>query len=155
MKTGTRTTAVDSPRIGSEVTAENETILLRVVVTLQILPSRLPVDLNESRQVHAVAVFGDLLSELCSAHLTLIRILKGLKALFAKVFNERFHGVGVVVFQQFRQGVLLVRVLCEKFFLLNGGGGHAPRFQDCFVESSEGRFAVLPHITAGKALFGS
>ena len=143
---------VDSPPTGSEVAAENETILFGVVVTLQVLPCCLPVDLNKSRQVYAVAVFGQLLGKLCSGHLTLIRIFKGLQAPFAKVLNERFHCVGVVVFQQFRQGVLLVRVFCEEFFLLNGGGGHAPCLQDCFVKSGKGRFAVLPHITAGKAL---
>ena len=138
----------------SEVTAEDEPILLRVVVTLQVLPGCFPIHFHESGDVHAPAVFGVLLSKLCPAHLTLIGIPEILQHPGAEVLHKRFDRVGVVILQQFLEGFQFfgILVFCEQFFLLTLGGGHAPRLQDRFKERSESGFPVLPNVTAGEAL---
>ena len=99
----------------SEVTGEDEPILLTVVVTLQVLPGCLPIHLYESREVDSIAVLGDLLGELCPAHLTLIRIGEILQGTITEALNERTDGVGVVVLQQFLQGFQFfgILILCE------------------------------------------
>ena len=142
----------------SEVTGEDEPILLRVVVTLQVLPSCLPIHLYESGDVDAPAVFGELLGELCPAHFTLKGILETLQHPGAEVLNKRFDRVNAVVnLQKFLQGFQFVRifVLCEHFFLLLRCGGDATRLQDRFKERSECGFAILANVTAGEALFRS
>ena len=150
---GTGVRCASSPG-GSEVAAEDEPILLRVIVTLQVLPSCLPVNLYESGEIYAPAVFGELLGELCPAHLTLIGFGEILQHPGAEVLNKRFDRVGAVVLQQFLEGFQFFRILvfCEQFFLLLRCGGDATRFHDRFVEGSEGGFAILANVTATQAL---
>ena len=120
----------------SEVAGEDEPILLAVIVALQVLPSCLPIHLHESGDIDAVAILGDLLSELCSAHLTLIRIGEILQHPGAEALHERLDSVGAVILQQFLQGFQFfgILVFCEEFFILTLGGGDTPCLQDRFKE---------------------
>ena len=138
------------------MSGEDEPILLAVVVTLQVLPSCLPVNLYEPRHIHAPATFGQLLGELCPAHFTLIGIGKILQETVTEALHKRFDRVGRVVLQKFLQGFQFFRifVLCEQFFLLLRCGGDTTRFHDRFVERSESGFPVLPNVTATQALLG-
>ena len=86
-------------------------------MALQVLPGRLPIHLNEPREVQTVAVSHELFSEFCAAHLSLIGISEAVQVILTIELNKGADSIGGVVLQEFINLLLIVRVFC-----LNGFG---------------------------------
>ena len=138
----------------SPVAGENVTVLL-IVVVAELLPGCFPINTNEGRNVQAIAISGQLFCKLCTRHFALVSISEGLQILLSVEFNECLNCVGIIILKEFSQDVILLGIITQHFFLLNCGGSDTTRLQNCFVECSESRFAILPNITAGQTLRGT
>jgi len=136
------------------VAGENVTVLLIIVIG-KLVPSCIPVNTNKGRNVHAVETSRELFCKLSARHFALVSVFKVLQFFLTVEFNECLNCIGVVVFQQFGQNVLLDRIFFLKFFFLNCCGSDTTGVHNCFVKCSECGFAILPNVTAGEALFGS
>ena len=89
----------------SPVAGEDVTILLIIIVG-KLIPRCAPINTNEGRNIHAIAISHQLFCKICARHFALVSISEGLQILLSIEFNECLNSVGIIILKEFNQDVI-------------------------------------------------